>query len=360
MKKWVWFFSSDLSKIIFGLLVGIVFVLIWLNIIDMREIIGYISEINIYFLIPATIFYLLSYFFRSLRLRKLLLCRDNLSNQNNDVKSEDKNLCQKLSIPIFKNYTYVLAGNFINYLIPIRAGEIAKSVFYKKNHNIRYSDSLPSIFIDKLLDTFVIFLVLLLIPFTKIVFTPTLNILIILLIIVFLIGISILTLAALSQQIIIKTLKKIFFFLPLKYKTKIHNFFELFVKGLAIFKHHKTLFIPCVVLTFVATFSDSFFFYMMFIAFNVSVSFTQILFGYTLIFLSYILPHPPAQIGSNELLMVLIFSVGFGFSENLISAIMSLSHLLTAVVIFITGSLSLVYAGNKLMDIFNKKEKLYG
>ena len=327
-------------KIIIGLLIGLVFILLWLNIIDLNELFKHISSINIYYLFPAITFYLLSYFLRSLRLRKLILCGSNICD------------LPKNNIPIFKNFAYILAGNFINYIIPIRAGEVAKSIFYKKNHAIRYSDSLPSIFVDKLLDTFVIFVVLLLIPFTSIVFTHALSILVGLLILFFLIGAGILIISSFSGSFVVKFLQMLFFFLPKKFRDKINNFIELFVKGLAIFKQNKALFIPCILLTFLATFSDSLFFFMMFAAFDVAISFTQILFGYTLIFLSYVLPHPPAQIGSNELLMILIFTVGFGYGENIISAIMSLSHLLTAVVIFITGSLSLAYAGYKKIDLF--------
>ena len=351
--------KSTKMRLVIGLLIGIVFFLIWIKIIDFTELFGYISQINAFLLIPAITFYLLSYFFRSLRLRKLLY--QNSIFIHKQFNGVEENFLSPTSyplspkIPIFKNYSYVLAGNFINYLIPIRAGEIAKSVFYKKNHDIPYSDSLPSIFIDKLLDTFGIFIVLLLLPFTSVIFTPTLSILLYLLIFVFLLGIAILAISSFSKGFVVRIIKKIFFFLPKKYETKLNDFLELFVQGLAIFIHHKELLIPCLLLTFIATFSDSLFFFMMFKAFDVSINFTQIIFGYTLIFLSYIIPHPPAQIGSNELLMILIFSIGFGYEENLISAIMSLSHFLTAIVIFITGSLSLIYAGHRFFDIIKMK-----
>lgn len=323
-------------KILLSLIIGFILIIFWLKIIDFKELMTYISNINVSFVFPAIFFYLLSYFFRSERLRKLL--------------------SHKHHIPVFKNFTYILSGNFINYLIPIRAGEIAKGLFYKKNHQVKWAESLPSVFIDKIFDTFAIFVVLLLIPFTSVVFSPYLNILLILLIIVFCLSISVLVLASISEKFVVRFLQKTFFFLPDKYKQKVYSFIHLFVEGIAIFKHHKIMFIPCILLTFSATLSDSVFFFLMFRAFGVDINFAKILFGYTLIFLSYILPHPPAQIGSNELIMILIFAIGFGLDENLVSAVMSFSHLITAIVIFITGTLSLAYAGIRLIDIIKNKE----
>ena len=74
------------------------------------------------------------------------------------------------------------------------------------------------------------------------------------------------------------------------------------------------------------------------------------MFGYTLIYLSYVLPHPPAQIGSNELIMVLIFSVGMGLNKEMVSAVMSFSHLITGILIVISGLISVSFAGFKLLD----------
>jgi uncharacterized membrane protein YbhN (UPF0104 family) len=91
---------------------------------------------------------------------------------------------------------------------------------------------------------------------------------------------------------------------------------------------------------------------MMFKAFGIDISYIKVLFGYTLIFLSYIFPHPPAQIGSNELIMILIFTAGFKYSKNLTSAIMILSHFIATIVLFITGTFSLIFSGISVIDIF--------
>ncbi len=341
-----------MKKTIFSLIIGTLLIVLWTKFIDLNELFYYLKQVKLLPVIPSIVFYLLSYFFRSERLRVLL--------------------SHKARIPVFKNYTYILSGNFINYLIPIRAGEVAKGYFYKKNHNIKWAESLPSIFIDKFFDTFAIFIVLVLIPFIGITLSLYLKILLIAMIIVFMIGFFILFVASVRGKrdlsksgkcffsrlyFFIKKLSGIFLIaLPLRYKDKLNEFMRIFLEGIAIFRNHKNFFLPCLLLTLCSTLTDSLFFYLMFRAFSVDINFVYILFGYTLIFLSYILPHPPAQIGSNEIIMVLIFAIGFGLDENLVSAVMSFSHIITAVVIFITGSLSLTYAGIKLIDFLKNKE----
>jgi len=48
-----------------------------------------------------------------------------------------------------------------------------------------------------------------------------------------------------------------------------------------------------------------------------------VLFGYSLINLSYGLPQPPAQLGSNEWMMIVIFSLGFSLTKSAASAVMA-------------------------------------
>jgi uncharacterized membrane protein YbhN (UPF0104 family) len=99
----------------------------------------------------------------------------------------------------------------------------------------------------------------------------------------------------------------------------------------------------------------------MFLVFGIDITFINVFFGYTLIFLSYAVPHPPAQLGSNELIMILIFSAGFGYGIAEMSSVMLLSHFVTAIVIFITGSLGFVLSGIPMTEIvkkfFNRNEQ---
>ena len=73
--------------------------------------------------------------------------------------------------------------------------------------------------------------------------------------------------------------------------------------------------------------------------------------------LTYILPTPPAQIGSNQFMWVLIFSFALGVNKNLTSAAVTFSHLLTSIWIFIVSAISfLALKLNFLEVVFQKKQ----
>ena len=333
---------NTVIKIMIGLAIGLLLFIYWIRIIDFDQVLYYISIMKINWLIPALFFYMLAYFIRSLRLYTL---------------KPPELLNSPRPLTIFKNYTYVVAGNMVNYIIPLRAGELIKAYFYKKNHDIRWSASLPSIVVDKIFDMFALFLVLILIPITGVAFRNEIQYLIIIIALIFFICIVMLVLATFKEQLVIKILSKLFYLLPKKHNEKLTDFVHNFVLGISICTHKKKVFMPCFIYTFLAVITDSLFFYAMFTAFGVEIKFISVLLGYTLINLSYILPQPPAQIGSSEIIMLFVFTYGFSLDKNLMSSIMFTSHALTMIVIFITGYLSLLYGGFKLKDFMVYKEK---
>jgi glycosyltransferase 2 family protein len=237
------------------------------------------------------------------------------------------------------------AGNWINYLIPIRAGEIIKALLIKRIKNLSAVSVLPSVFIDKFFDTIGIFFIQIMIPVMQVNVSHALQILIILLIVMFAIVFGILILAATRKRTITAILQVIFAWLPDKTRQKINNLIELFINGLNIFEHHHTIILYAVLLTALGLVFDGMYFYLLFRAFHQNLSFMIVLFGYTLINLSYILPQPPAQLGSNEWMMIIIFSLGFGFDKNIASSIMVFAHIFATLIITGLGIIGFSYAG---------------
>ncbi len=329
--------KKKLSNIFLGLILGIAFLLLWIKLIDVNQVLNYIKKIDVNFLILAGIFYLTAYIFRSLRWRTLL---------SSFVK-----------ISVIRSFLYWMSGNFLNYLIPIRAGEVIRSYFLKKSDNIPISQSLPSVFLDKMFDSMAILIVIILIPIMKIKLSGYLLALIGAIFLLLLIGLFIIFYSVKSEEKIIFVLKKIFKIIPKKYYDKIQDKIELFVKGTALFKNHFSLFPKVVFYSFAAVFFDSLFFLFMFKSFGQPIRYLEVLFGYTLIYLSYIIPQPPAQIGSNELIMLLIFSVGMGYDKSVVSAIMMGSHIFTAVILISVGLIGFGYSGVKVKESFSIKSK---
>ncbi|HCX73759.1 MAG TPA: hypothetical protein DHM37_08580 [Candidatus Cloacimonas sp.] len=312
-------------------LLGLVFLVIWINIVDWREFLTYFTQVNVVPILLFSIFYLLAFFFRSLRWKIIL----------NPI----------YRMKLGESYGIFMSGLLINYLIPVRAGEIAKSLILKINHDIHISKSLPTILIDKITDLFPIIIIIFLIPLITVELNGTLKTIIIALFIIFLLFLAFLIFSVHHKHKAIKFLNIFLKLIPLRYRSLLAEFFVNFVEGMAIMKGRTLSHIAIYLLTICAVISEALYIWMVFLSFGAQVDFWQILFGYTLMNLTYILPTPPAQIGSNQVMWVLIFSFALGINENLTSAAVTFSHLLTAFWIFLVGIISFLALKIKFKEI---------
>lgn len=319
-------------RFIIGLLIGVLLITIWFAFfVEADEMAVYLKKINLWLTGLAVIFYVGAYLCRSRRWQIILY----------PVQ------------PI--NYVDVTAlffsGMFINYLLPIRAGEVAKSVFLKKMKGTRMAKSLPTILLNKVIDLIPILLVLAMFPAMSIRTKGPILIMCGLLLLALIVLTLILVLSISNQQFTTRVLKKLLFWLPNQFKEKIFDFIDRFVVAIATINFSFTKWGQLLILTIFAVILDAAYLYTLFHAFGYSLRMEEALFGYTLMNLSYILPTPPAQIGSKELVALFIFSYGLGIEENLVGAVTAFSHLLTVFLICFLGVSSLSVIGIQLTEL---------
>jgi len=322
---------------IISILLGVIFLLLWIKMVDWNEFFNYFKKFQLKMVLFFSLFYVLAYFFRSLRWRIIL-----------------KPIYQ---MKVHESFQIFITGLIINYIIPIRAGELAKSVILKIKKNVRISQSLPSIFIDKMTDLFPIILIMILIPLISVRLNTILFAIILLIFIIFLIFLGFLYFAANHKDKAVKFLNVFLKIIPSHYREKVEIFFENFINGMAIMQNRFWDNVLISLLTILAVLSESVYIYAVFVSFGAHISYAKILFGYTLMNLTYILPTPPAQIGSNQFMWVLIFSFALGINENLTSAAVIFSHLLTTIWIFLLGGISLLALKLKFSELVMKKNR---
>ena len=316
---------SKLVYLTFAVLLGVLLIFGWFRFVDFEDVVDQLLRADIGKLLWAAALYMAAYFIRSVRFN--LLLRANV-------------VCSYT-----RTWMYCLASNMINYLIPIRIGELAKAWFLKRNHKEPITRSLPTIFIDKSFDTIGILVILIIIPFVSIRLSPAIYTMLAIMFFVFFVSLLIIIMSSRHSGLVERLLHTLFFFLPRRIQNKIREYITLFVQGLNLFEHRWSYLFYAVFLTITGIMFDALYFYMVFRALGVSFSFFMIMFGYTLINLSYALPQPPAQIGTNEWMMLLVFSTGFGLTRNTAAAIMALAHVSTAAIVLISGSIAIAYSG---------------
>lgn len=328
-----------LYSLILGLILGLVLLALWMSYTEFGLILQKIREIDPKLVLAAAGVYISAYFIRSLRW--------NFLTRNT------------IRVSVSRTWLYSMAGNFVNYMIPIRLGELVKAWFLKRNHAVTISAALPSIFIDKSFDTVGIFFVLLCLPFLAIELSVPMLVLLSLLGLVFVLSLILILMAALHQEKVLMLFSKLLTVFPQKLQVKLQGFLDIFIRGLNIFEHHWTVLLLAVALTALGIVLDGLYFYLLFLAFGIGYSYVLVLFGYTLINLSYALPQPPAQLGSNEWMMIIIFSVGFGLTKDSASAIMVFAHVLTALIMAVLGIISFSISGLDVLKAVYKDETKY-
>lgn len=320
-------------KIIINSLIGAILVIIWLQFVDLPAILKSLSQVNVSYLGLIAIFIFLSQAIRAVRLKIFLLPIKNIPTKN----------------LIFLN---ALAA-MINFLIPIRAGEVVKGIYLNQTYNLPVAKSLIWIFLDRFIDfLLVLFLIgpLLLIFPTNLPVSFTylaLGIFIINLILVYLLIFQV----SFSKKIA-KFLSNLLIFNYIKrYFDRFINFlFETF----SILKRRPTELSLFFALGILAYGADAAIWYICFAALGVNQDYFKMYFAQVLSALTYLIPAAPGYVGSAEASGLLIFSGILRIEPNLASAMIILFHLLIAIFIPGFGLISLYLLKLDLGLIFKK------
>ncbi|MDD4310323.1 MAG: lysylphosphatidylglycerol synthase transmembrane domain-containing protein, partial [Candidatus Cloacimonetes bacterium] len=264
--------TRNLITLVSGLIIGILLLFIWLHFYPLEDIKEHFSNLNYYWVALASLAYLSAYFLRSWRWN-LLLPLDKKPG-------------------LGKTWLYSMGGNLINYLIPLRVGDVVRAWFIKRNHNVPVINALPSVFIDKAFDTLAILFIIILIPFLAIEISLPIMVLLGLLCLVFIFTLGVLLFAAWHKAVAVKALQAIVSWLPNRAKVKVNRAINTFITELNLFEHHLMVLVFAVLLTAAGLLLDGIYFFLLFKAFGIPYPFALAMFGYTLINLSYALPQP--------------------------------------------------------------------
>jgi uncharacterized protein (TIRG00374 family) len=245
----------------------------------------------------------------------------------------------------FKVMQIFLVGTFLNFLLPVRGGEVAKSLILKRIANVPISKSLPTIAMDKALDLMPALFIMAIVPFLGL----DLDIkvwFILLLVGGLLIGlIFFVALAAWKRTLAISVLHRLIGVLPNPLASKIEGFASGFVDSLLMGASRPKIFLQAILLTAVAVFFEGMFAMLAFWTVGLQISFATAIFGYTLYNMFYILPTPPGQIGSNEVVGLLVFTGLLELPADKVTAMFVFAHPWAAIMMTAIGLASLSALG---------------
>ena len=248
-------------------------------------------------------------------------------------------------VSTFQAIALYQVGVFLNFLLPIRGGEVAKCFMLKRNCDIPVSKSLPTVAMDKALDLMPALFIMALVPLLGVHMDIKLW-----LVLWFVSGILIsllffVLLSAWKRDSAIAFLQKMTGFLPKSIGGKVEGFATGFVDSLLAGASQPRIFIPAIILTLVAVCFDALFAMLAFWTIGYHISFGVALFGYSVYNMFYILPTPPGQVGSNEVVGVLVFTGLLGINKTQVTAMFFFSHPWAALLMCTTGLICLSALG---------------
>ncbi len=321
-----------LPKIVLNTILGVVLIIIWSRFVNLGDVLAKVFSASPSVIFPFLLFFVASAGFKALRLQKIL----NIPN----LAWKDLWLLNFLS-------------QFLSLLIPIRAGEIAKSVYLSHQFKVPFAKTLTWIFIDRFMD----FLTFVMIVVVFINFVPT-NLpadffkVISLIFIVLMVLLTMAVKKSHNLKKLIKLVSGVLIFPSLK--QKFVNFSVTIIEGFEVLDRHPKELALFIFLSFLAATSDGFLMLVCFRQFMPDFSLSQGILGNALNAFTYLMPSAPGFIGSAEAAGLAVFGGVLGINADVASAGTVFAHILTLIVLAILGTASLYFLKFDLNLVWRK------
>lgn len=240
-------------------------------------------------------------------------------------------------VSTFKAIQLYLVSIFVNFLLPIQGGEVAKCLMLKRIAGIPISRSLPTVAMDRSLDLMPALFIITIVPLLGIAMDIKLWLVLGLVVGLLTSLILFVGLAAWKHAAAVTFLQRITIMLPKAIADKIEGFATGFVDSLLLGTSRPRIFLPAILLTCAALTFDGMFAMLAFWTTGYYIPFATAIFGYTMFNMFTILPTPPGQVGSNEVVGLLVFAGLLHLQPDRVIAMFFFAHPWAALIMTTTG-----------------------
>lgn len=301
---------SNLVKILINSLLGVVLIIVWLKLVNLNLIIQRLSVANWPVLSFTVIAFVTATILRAKRLQLLL-----------------KNY--HLSLKSLTNLNFI--SQFLSFLIPIRAGEIAKSIYLHTHADIPLHRVIIWILLDRFLDFWTVLLLLvLLFPVALLPLPAQIYWLIIAVFFGFTFSAVIILMSASQSKKLLEKIIFIFYFNPIK--KLILRLADQIIDGFSLIRQNITDLPYLVFYTLIALVAEAFAWWVVFDSLYIPLPPLQTLIASLMSMLTFIIPSAPGYIGSAEGYGLAVFGGVLGLDPNSASTGVVLYHL-TAIIL---------------------------
>lgn len=317
---------SKRLRIVATMVLGILMLGAWLYFIDIGQTLHTLQHIQIGFALAGFAALALNYFIGSQRWRLLF-------SSVGEMK-------------MFEAFKYYMAGVAINFILPIRAGEVAKSLFLRQIKGTPVAKSMATIVVDRSLDLAPVFVVLLAIPFLPFTFGPVvmgilLSVVLILVVLAGGVAAAILLRRRDAKGLTRSWANKLWMHSPEFIRNGVGGFANTFIDSLSASAIRPKIMAGAIGLTLLSALEQSLCSFFVYRSIGYPLPYLTALIGLTIFQLTFLFPTPPGQMGSLEVMMSLVFSTTLGVPLNTVSAAAIVGHSVTTLVVLGVGGFCL-------------------
>jgi uncharacterized protein (TIRG00374 family) len=320
-------------RTVIGIAVGVVLVLVFLKLVNVSAALRQLSHLRVGFALLSGVAWLAAYAVRAVRWRFLL---------------------SPIRVAVRRLAAIYQVSTFLNWLLPVQAGELAKSLLLRRTDGVPVSRSLATVSMDRAMDLLPAVALVVAAPFVHLHLGRPLWIVLLICsagVVLVLIGLACAMRARRRASGLLSGLLETI--LPRGARERIEPLIDTFLDTLIALTRRPKVLLLAAVLTLTAVCLEAFFCLLAFRAVGVHVAPQVALYGYTLFNLAYILPTPPGHVGSNELIGLLVFAGVFGISRSGVAAMFLFVHPWTALLITSTGLACLSGLGLRFRTAFS-------
>lgn len=323
--------ADQKTKVVLALGFGLLLLAGWLSAVDLGGILARLKAIDLRFMGLFAFLWVTAAFLRSLRWRVIL--------------------SRVEKVPAWESFALFMSCMFVNFLVPLRLGEAVAGLALKRNRGVAFARSLPTQVMDRLFDLTPIVPAIILVFLMGGEASRPIMMFLIFVASVFTVLSAVVLVSMSRPSAAAAIVGAVCRLLPGRVRSRVEPFAQRCVTGMGALRLSPAVIAGLVGITFAALAVDALSLAVIFRGLGYEIAPTVVLSGYTLFFLMSALPRPPGQVGSHEVLFVLIFSLLLGIDKNLADAAVVVGHLMLALLLTATGSLSLFAVGIRSISV---------
>lgn len=323
-------------KILFNTVLGIILIFVWSRFVNLDQILKILQTTDPKFVVSFIFFFGLAGALRGVRF-KLLLHKYH-------------------RIPVKDMVMLTYLAQFLSFMIPLRVGELSKSVYLHSQYNLHLGKAVVWVFIDRFLDfLMIIFTISILLQFIPTILPSQFLPIILIVLAVFAIGFITAIIKHDFLKRVMVVISHILIFKPIK--RAFVSFTHTIIDGFDILRREVWELVALLLFTLFILVIDGMIWWSAFSALGLNLGVFKSMLGNGLSALTFLIPSAPGYVGSAEASGLAVFGGVLGLNANLASAATVLYHIITTVCLLVFGLASLYLLKFDLGVVWKKLTK---